>query len=125
MQAMRLPFFWLGILRQEVGDVAAQIGRDALQAADGDGLAIHAAAAAGGLARTVAGAAENRGEHVRFPVDHVGVGVPALRDQADVFGNVGVGRTGPLAIHDFVEVVRVVDVRGVHADPFDLKHSHS
>ncbi len=54
------------------------------------------------------------GEHVRLPVEHVGVGVTALRDQADVLGNVGVGRTGPLAIDNFVEVVRVADVRGVH-----------
>ena len=43
-------------------DVAAMIGRHALQAADGDRLAVQAAAAAGRLARAVAGAAENRRE---------------------------------------------------------------
>ena len=109
-----LSVFLAGDLGKAVRDVVAQIGRDALEAADGDGLAIHAATAAGGLARTIASAAENRGKYIRLPVEHVGVGIAALRDQADVFGNVGVGRTGPLAVHNFVEVVRIVDVRGVH-----------
>jgi hypothetical protein len=45
------------------------------------------------------------GKHIRLPVEHVGVGIAALRDQPDVFGNVGVGRTGPLAVHNFVEVI--------------------
>ncbi len=55
-----------------------------------------AAAAAGRLTRPVAGPPENRREHVRLPVDHVGFGVLALGDQADVFGNVGVGRDRPI-----------------------------
>ena len=66
-----------------------------------------ASAAAGRLAGTVAGAPENAGENVRFAIEHVGVGVSALRDQADVFGDVGVGGTSPLAIHDFMVVVRI------------------
>jgi hypothetical protein len=37
MQAMRLPFFSPGAGSRSA-DVAAQIGGDALQAADGDGL---------------------------------------------------------------------------------------
>ena len=84
-----------------VADVFLEVGGDALQAADRDrlGLALpgvaallDAAAAARGLAGTVAGAPENAGKDVRFPVDEVGVAVAARGDQADVFGN---GRYGP------------------------------
>ena len=45
------------------------------------------------------------GKHVRLPVDHVGVAVAAGGDQPDVFGNRRVGRAGPLAVDDLVEVV--------------------
>src|SRR6185503_4647896 len=88
-----------------------------LQAADGDRLGLlqlrllDAAAAAGGLAGAVAGAAEDSGEDVRLPVDHVGVGVTPCCDHPDVFGNWRVGRAGPLAIDNLVEVVGVLDVR--------------
>ena len=85
--------------------LAAIVGGDAFQAADGHRLVLDAPAAAGRLARPVAGAAENAREDVGLPVDHVGVGVPAFSDQSDVFGNWCMGRTGPLAIDDLVEVV--------------------
>ena len=65
------------------------------------------AAPAGGLAGTVAGAPEDPREHVGLAVDHVRVGVPPLGDQPDVLGHVGVGRAGPLAVNDPVEVIRV------------------
>ena len=39
----------------------------------------------------------------------------ALRDQADVLGNVGVRGTGPLAIHYFVEVIRVANVASLQS----------
>ena len=71
-------------------------------------------AAAGGLARAVAGAAENAGENVRLAVEHVGVGVPALRDQPDVFGHIGVRGTSPLAIDNFMKVVRVAGIGRIH-----------
>ena len=105
---------------EEVGDVAAEVGRDAFEAADGDGffdLSVvggQASAAAGGLAGAVAGAAEDGGKDVAFAVHHVGVGVAALGDEADVFGYVGVGGTGPLAVHYLMEVVGIADFRGIH-----------
>jgi hypothetical protein len=37
-----------------------------------------------------------------------------LRDQSNIFGNVSVGRTGPLAIDNFVVIIRIVNVRGLH-----------
>ena len=65
------------------------------------------------FARTIAGAAENAREDIRLPVDHVGVAIAARRDQADVFGDWSMGRTGPLTIDDFVEIVGVRDIRRV------------
>ena len=106
-------------LRQQVVDFSAQIGGDALQTADRNRLAIQAASPAGRLARAVAGAAQDRRKHIRFPIQHVGVGISALRDEADVLGNIGVRGACPLAINDFVEIVRVLNVSGFHASPID------
>src|SRR5262249_47513713 len=93
----------------------------ALQAADRDRLLLDAAAPACRLARPVAGASEDARKHVGLPIDHVGVAIATRRDQPDVFGNSGVCRTGPLAIHDLVEVVRISDVGILH---FLLDHAH-
>ncbi len=105
-----------GLLRQAVADVFLEVGRDALQAADGDRLGLlalvllDAAAAAGGLAGTIARAPEDPGKHVRLPVDHVRIAVTALRDETDVFGNRRVRGTRPLAVDDFVEIGRIADI---------------
>ena len=106
--------------RQPGADVFLVVGGDALQPADRDRLRLDllgisalldATATAGGLAGTVAGAAENAGKDVGFPVDEVGVAEAARRDQSDVFGNGGMGRTRPLTVDDFVEIVGVRDIR--------------
>ena len=115
MQATRLPFFVAGGSRHAVADVVLEVGGDALQAADRDRLVLDAAAPAGRLARPIAGPPENAGKDVRLPVDHIGVAVATGGDQADVFGDGGVGRAGPLAIDDFVEIVGRRDVIGSHA----------
>ncbi len=99
--------------RQQIGDFAAMIGRDALQAADRDRLSIQPAAAARRLARPIAGAPQNRREHVRFAIQHVGVGKTPLRDQADVFRNIGVRGTRPLAIDDFMVISRIFRIRAI------------
>ena len=77
---------------------------------------LHPPAPAGRLAGPVAGAPEDAGEDVGHPVDHVGVAVAALRDQADVFGDGGVRRTGPLAIDDLVEIAGAGGIGGLQAD---------
>jgi hypothetical protein len=106
-----------------LGDVVLVVGGDALQAADRDrfgllGLCfLDPAAPAGGLAGPVAGAPEDAGKHVGFPVHHVGVGVATGGYQADVFGDGSVGGTGPLAVDYLVEVVGVTDI-GSLQDPF-------
>ena len=101
-------------LRHALAHVVFVIGGDALQAADRHRLVLDAHAPARRLARAVAGAAEDSRKHVRFPIDHVGVGITPLRDQPNVFGDRGVGRTGPLAIDDLVEVVRRSNVGSFH-----------
>ena len=114
-------------LRQARPDVVLVIGGDALQAADRDRLRfrlraavldralLDAATPAGGLAGPIAGAPEDSGKDVRLPVDQIGVRVPARRDQPDVFGNGGVGRTCPLTIDDLVKIVGMRDVRRVQS----------
>src|SRR5690242_15183374 len=62
------------------------------------------------------GAAEDPGEDVRVPVDHVGVVVTPCGDQPDVFGDWSMGRAGPLAIYDFVKVLGRTDISRLQND---------
>src|SRR5258706_14381606 len=95
------------------------IGGNTLEAADRDrfglGLVVllDPSAATGRFAGAVAGAAENAGEDVRLPVDHVGVAITPRSDHPDVFGNGGMGGTRPLTVHDLVEIVGCCDIGGL------------
>jgi hypothetical protein len=95
-------------------NVAFIIGGDTLEAADRDGLLFDAAAAAGRLARAVAGSAKDAGKHVGIPVDHVRLGVAAFGDEANVLGNRRVRRACVLAVDYLVEIFRISDVGGFH-----------
>jgi hypothetical protein len=86
-------------------DVFLIVSGHPFEAAYGHRLLVNTAAPAGGLTRPVTDAAQDAGEHIGVPVDHVGVTIAAGGDQTDVFGNGGVCRTGVLAIHDFVKIV--------------------
>ncbi len=99
-------------LGEELGDVVAQVGRDALEPADGDRLSVDPSAATRRLAGSVAGAAEDAREDVGFAVEEVRLGVAALGDQPEVFRHIGVRRTGVLAVHNLMVVLRIADVRG-------------
>ena len=101
-------------LGQAPADIVLEVGGDALEPADGNRLLFDAPAAARRLAGPVAGAAEYAGEHIRFPIDHVGVAVAARRDQTNVFGNRRVRRTSPLTIDDLVEIIWNRDVGRFH-----------
>ena len=114
MQTTRVPFLLGRNHRQPVGDIAPEVGRHALQAADRDRGAVDARPPARGLAGPVTGSPKDPREDVGFAVGHVRVRVPALGDQADVLGDVRVGRAGPLAVHDPMEVIRVRRVSWVH-----------
>src|SRR5882724_3416294 len=96
-------------------DVVLEVGGDALQAADRDRSFLDTAAAARGLARTVAGASQNSRKHIRSPIDHVGVAIAALGDQADVFWNGCMRGTGPLAVDHFVKVAGCRDISRFHS----------
>ena len=102
-------------LRHPVLDVVLEVGGDALQAADRNRCFLDAAAAARRLARTIAGASQNSGKHIRFPVDHIGVAITPLGNQTDVFGNWRVSGAGPLAIDHFVKVVWRRDISRFHS----------
>ena len=106
-----------GDLRHEGVDLALVVGGDALEAADGDRLLLDAAAPAGGLARAIADAAQDAGEDVALPVQHVGRRIAPLGDQPDVLGNGGMARTCPLAVDDLVEVVRIGNIGRGRAAP--------
>ena len=97
-------------------DVTLEIGGHPLDAADGDRLLLDAHAAAGRLARAIAGAPENSREDVGVAVQQIGVVVTPLRDHADVLRHVGVRGTGPLAVDDLVKVVGVANVCRLHSD---------
>lgn len=104
-------------VRQALLDVVLEIRGDALEAADRDRIVLDASATARRLAWTIARAPQDAGEHVRFPIDHVGVAVAALGDQTDVFGDGGMRWTGPLAIDHFVKVVGGRDISRFHSYP--------
>src|SRR5581483_9160864 len=101
-------------LRQAIVDVAAQVGRDALEPANRDRFLVDARASARGLARAIARAPENSRENVRLAIEHVRIGIASLRNQPDVLGHVGVRRTSPLAIDDFMEVAGITNVGWFH-----------
>src|SRR5262245_16675980 len=94
-----------------MSDVVTLVGRHALQAANRDRLSVDSNAPAGRLAWPVARSSKDTWEDVRLPVDHVRVGVPTLRDQADVFRHIGVRRTSPLAVDNLMVVLGIADVR--------------
>ena len=101
--------------RHAVFDVVLEVGGDALQPADRDRSVLDAAAAARGLARTIAGASENPRKHVGPPIDHVGVAIAALSNQPDVFWNWRMRGASPLAVDNFMKVVRCRDISRFHS----------
>src|SRR5262245_17259065 len=103
-----------GRARQAGLDIVLEIGGNALEAADCHWLFLDATAPARRLTGAVAGATKHAWEHIRFPVDHVGVGVAPGCNQANVFGNWRVRRTSPLAIDHLVEIVRRSNVGWFH-----------
>ncbi len=110
-----MPFFKPGNLRQARGDVFVPLVRgDALEAANRDWLLLDTAAPAGGLARPVANSSQDAGKDIRVAIHHVRVGEAPLGDEADVLGDVCVGRTRPLAIYDSMKVVGMRGVSRLH-----------
>jgi hypothetical protein len=105
-------------LRHPVLDVVLEVGGDALQSANGDRGILDPATPAGRFARTITGASENSRKHIGAPIDHIGVAITTLGDQSDVFGDGCVRGAGPLAVDDFVKVVRGRDISRFHSYRF-------
>ena len=115
-QGDALAVLLLGNLRQTGANIGLVVRGDPLETADGHRLLVlgEASAATGRLTGTVAGAAQNPGEYVGFPVDHVGVVVAARGNQPDVLGHGGMRRAGVLTIDDLVEVLGVCNIGRFH-----------
>ena len=88
---------------------------DALQPADRDGFAIDACAPAGRLARAITRPSENSGEHIRRAVQQVRFREPAVRDEPDVLGNVGMCRARPLTVDYAMVVGGISNIGRTHA----------
>ena len=86
-----------------------------LQAAYRNRPVFHPATPACGLTRAVANTTENSRKHVRFSVFDVGVGESSLGNQADILRNIGVRRTSPLTVDNFVEVLGFGGISRFHS----------
>ena len=90
------------------------IGGDALQAADRDRFCFYPATATRRLAWAIAYPTENARKYVRLAIDEIGLAKFSLRDEPNIFGNVGVGWTSPLAIDDTMKVIRISSIGRFH-----------
>ena len=95
-------------------NLAAQVGGHPLETTDRHRLSIYALPTARRFARPVTSAPKNCRENIRFAIEHVGIGIPALGYQPYIFGNVRVRGTGPLAVHDSMEIVRILGIGRSH-----------
>jgi hypothetical protein len=109
-----LAVFLARRLRQQRRDVVAIVGGDAFQTTDGNRLFLDSAAPAGGFAGSIADSAQDTRKNVGLSIHHVRGGELALGDQSDVFGNIGVRRTGPLAIDHPMEIIRFRSIGRLH-----------
>ena len=89
------------------------IGGNAFQAANGDRCFVGAASPAGWFTGPVTDTPEYARKNITLPVQHVRIGKPALGDLADVLGDIGMGRTRPLAVDDLVEIIRIIGIGGL------------
>src|SRR5207248_6962165 len=121
-QAGALATLLIRVGRQIGADITLIVGGNALQAADRHRLRLDAGAAASRFAGPVAGAPEDAGKDVRLPIDRPGLGIALLGDEADVFRDRRVRRARPLAIDDFMEIVRISDIGGLqYASPAERR----
>jgi hypothetical protein len=96
-------------------NVALVVSRDTLKSAYSNRFFVDTSATTCRFAGAVTGSAKHTGEHVRFPVDHVGVVVSAGGNEAYIFRHRCVRGACILAVDHLVEILRVGDVSGVHS----------
>jgi hypothetical protein len=100
--------------RETIRDVRFIVGGNSFQSTYGDRLFFYSSAPACRFAGAVAGTSKDAGKHIRLPVDHIGIGIALLGDQTYVFGDRGVGGTGPLAVDYFMKVFGIGDISRFH-----------
>jgi hypothetical protein len=86
------------------------VGGHPFQTTDGDRCLFNPLAAAGRFTRAVTDSSENAGKDVGLPVDGKGLVIFAVADQADILRNRRMGRTGKLAVNNFMEILGVGNV---------------
>jgi hypothetical protein len=92
------------------------IGSHPFQAANGDWLFLNTIAPTGWLARTIADASEDSWKYVGFAILHVRIAELPLGNHANVRWNIGVRRTAPLTVYDFVKVLGIGGICWLHSD---------
>jgi hypothetical protein len=97
-----------------MSDIFAKIRCNPLQAANSNRLVFHPAATARRLTGPVTHTPEDARKHIRLSVLDISIAKPPLCDQSDVLRNVGVGRTGPLAIDYLVKVIGLGNISRFH-----------
>lgn len=110
------PVFREGAFGHQCFHVAFKICSNAFESANSNGFFLHAPTPTCGLAWPVAGAPEHPWEYVGFPIDHVSLRVSLGSNEAYIFGHRGVRRACVLAIHHFVEVLRVFNIGWLHGN---------
>ena len=100
--------------RETIRDVRFIVSGNSFQSTYGDRFFFDSSASARRLAGTIASASEDAGEYIRLSVDHIGIGIALLGYQAYVFGDRGVGGTGPLAVDYFMKVIGIGDISRFH-----------
>lgn len=90
------------------------VGGYSLEAANGDRFFIHAATPAGRFAGPVTDAAEYAGKDITLAIDHVGIVKSALGYESNVFRNVSMGGTAPLAVHYLMKILGIGSIGRLH-----------
>lgn len=90
------------------------VRRHAFEAANSYRSILHAATTTRRFAWTVADPAQDAWKDIRLAILYIRIAEAPLGDQPDIFRNIGVGGTCPLAIDDLMEVLRVGGVSRFH-----------
>ena len=85
-------------------DLALEISGYSLEPANCNWFCLDASAATRGLARPVTSSTQNTREDVGIPIDHIRVGISSSRNQADIFWDWRMRRTGILAIYNLMKI---------------------
>ena len=98
---------WAG---NQAGYVILEVSGYSFKPADSYRLFFNSPPTTGRLTWAVASSAQDTGKNIGHPIDHVCIGISACGDESDVFGYRRMSRAGILAIHYFVEILRIMNI---------------